>query len=164
LRCHFEDAARQLMKSRACLVHGDYSPKNILVSGTRTVVVDAEVGWFGDPAFDLAFMLNHFYLKSLLGPPAPGKNACLQLATAFQRAHAMSMAHLWKPEFEAWVTRLLLMLMLARVDGKSPVQYLRPAQQEFIRRFVSAHLNGAPGTLAELEALWTKHLVEHAYQ
>ena len=40
--------------THVCLVHGDYSPKNVLV-GDGLWVIDFEVAHFGDPAFDLAF-------------------------------------------------------------------------------------------------------------
>ena len=46
------------------LVHGDVSPKNILVGPHGPVFLDAECAWYGDPAFDLAFCLNHLLLKA----------------------------------------------------------------------------------------------------
>ena len=49
----------------AALVHGDVSPKNILVGPAGPVFLDAECAWYGDPAFDLAFCLNHLLLKCL---------------------------------------------------------------------------------------------------
>ncbi len=56
--------------SKHCLVHGDVSPKNILVAGHGPVFLDAECAWYGDPAFDLAFCLNHMFLKSVWVPQA----------------------------------------------------------------------------------------------
>ncbi len=68
------------------LVHGDVSPKNILVDAHRPVFLDAECAVWGDPAFDLAFCLNHLLLKCLWTPPAaPGFLACFDaLATAYR--------------------------------------------------------------------------------
>ena len=57
-------------RTRVCLVHGDVSPKNILVGPEGPVFLDAECAWYGDPAFDLAFCLNHLLLKCLWVPPS----------------------------------------------------------------------------------------------
>ena len=66
LRKFFQEEAKRLKGWREALVHGDYSPKNMMISKDRFVLLDQEVAWYGDPAFDLAFLLNHLYLKSLL--------------------------------------------------------------------------------------------------
>ena len=70
--------------THVCLVHGDYSPKNVLV-GDRVWVIDFEVAHFGDPAFDLAFMLDHLLLKRLHVSPAAG--AIEDCASAFLDAY-----------------------------------------------------------------------------
>src|SRR5919112_6177691 len=49
---------------RDTLVHGDYSPKNVLVREGTLVLLDHEVIHFGDPAFDLGFSLTHFLSKA----------------------------------------------------------------------------------------------------
>ena len=67
--------AERLAACRVALVHGDYSPKNLFVSGDRLVVIDCEVAWYGDPAFDLAFLLNHYCLKALYHAPDPPQAA-----------------------------------------------------------------------------------------
>ena len=51
--------------TRRALVHGDVSPKNIMIGPRGPVFLDAECAWYGDPAFDLAFCLNHLLLKCL---------------------------------------------------------------------------------------------------
>ena len=56
-----------MQASHLCLVHGDYSPKNVLVGGGLWVI-DFEVAHYGDPAFDVAFMLSHLLLKRLHQP------------------------------------------------------------------------------------------------
>ncbi len=61
--------ADRLANWRECLVHGDYSPKNMLFNGHRLVVLDCEVAWYGDPAFDLAFLISHLLLKALFHAP-----------------------------------------------------------------------------------------------
>ncbi|MBM3557487.1 MAG: aminoglycoside phosphotransferase family protein, partial [Alphaproteobacteria bacterium] len=56
--------------TKRALVHGDVSPKNILIGPGGPVFLDAECAWYGDPAFDLAFCLNHLLLKCLWTPAA----------------------------------------------------------------------------------------------
>ena len=65
LRAYFESESKRISETRECLVHGDYSPKNMLINENRMIILDCEVAWYGDPAFDVAFLLNHFLLKSL---------------------------------------------------------------------------------------------------
>lgn len=126
--------ATRLAETQLALVHGDYSPKNLLTGPQRLIVLDAECAWFGDPAFDTAFMLTHLYLKALLHPHASA------LVPAFWSAYSHACGH----DLEERTVRLLLCLLLARVHGKSPVEYLSDAQRGFITRFVIAHLPQPP--------------------
>jgi hypothetical protein len=64
------DLVARHRRTRRALVHGDASPKNILIGPRGPVILDAECAWYGDPAFDLAFVLNHLVLKSALQPRA----------------------------------------------------------------------------------------------
>lgn len=69
----FTEEVKRIESTRRCLVHGDFSPKNLLVKGERLVVLDCEVAWYGDPAFDVAFLLNHLFLKALHLPERRGE-------------------------------------------------------------------------------------------
>lgn len=149
----FEAEAARLGATRECLVHGDFSPKNILVSPERMVLLDCEVAWYGDPAFDLAFMLNHFFLKALLH--APRDAGMRRMVDAFWVAYQ---AVRLNPELDARTGRLLLMLLLARVDGKSPVEYLDRPRQDFIRRFVRAALRLEPASVSSVADAWFAQL------
>lgn len=114
------------------LVHGDVSPKNILAGPGGPVFLDAECAWYGDPAFDLAFCLNHLLLKTLARPDRG--DALAASFRALVAAYAAEVA--WEPPAAvlARTARLLPTLFLARVDGKSPAEYLRePAQRERVR-------------------------------
>ncbi len=153
LRPLFEAEAARLAGTRECLVHGDFSPKNILVSRGRMVLLDCEVAWYGDAAFDLAFLLNHFFLKALLHAPRDtGMNAMIGTFWSSYQAARPS------PDTEPRVTRLLLMLMLARVDGKSPVEYLDPARRQFIREFVQGQLSWENLSLRGITNSWFNRL------
>ena len=145
----FEAEAKRLEATRECLVHGDFSPKNILLSADRLVLLDCEVAWYGDPAFDLAFMLNHFLLKGLLLSPRDA-----DLRSMVDRFWSSYQAARPTPELDARVSRLLLMLLLARVDGKSPVEYLEARHQDFVRRYVREQLPAQPTTVAAVADSW----------
>jgi Ser/Thr protein kinase RdoA (MazF antagonist) len=147
------DEAERLGATKECLVHGDFSPKNILVSPNRMVLLDCEVAWYGDPAFDVAFLLNHFFLKALLhAPRAAGMRAMIECFWKEYQA-------IWPaPAVEGRVCWLLPMLMLARVDGKSPVEYLDAARQQLVREFVPRQLVPKEHLLSDLTGAWFERL------
>lgn len=144
---------------REALVHGDVSPKNILVDGARDcLILDAECAWYGDPAFDLAFVVNHLALKSVHLPDRAAELLEAIDTLVESRAAADEFAH--AAEVGRRAARLLPGLLLARVDGKSPVEYLTdPRGQDRIRqvarRFIqspSAHLRDVARVLTGVSA------------
>ena len=92
------------------------------------MLIDAECAWFGDPAFDLAFCLNHFLLKSAHLPAHAG--ALLASFAAFTRGLLAARALGATAALESARRALLPGLTLARVDGKSPVEYLDEPRRE----------------------------------
>ena len=68
MAARIREIAGELGRARIALMHGDLSPKNILVSQDGPVILDAETACYGDPAFDLAFCLNHLLLKCVWKP------------------------------------------------------------------------------------------------
>lgn len=142
---------------RLALVHGDVSPKNILIGPRGPVFLDAETAWYGDPAFDLAFCLNHLLLKQVVVPAArPALKASFE---ALAQAHLAEVG--WEPAaaLEARAASLLPGLMLARVDGKSPVEYLtEDGQKETVRGFAEARLLAPPARLGAVAADWAERL------
>jgi aminoglycoside phosphotransferase (APT) family kinase protein len=128
--------------TKCALVHGDVSPKNILVGPEGPVFLDAECAWWGDPAFDLAFCLNHLLLKCLWVP----RTGMRFLACFDATADAYLRGVTWEPadDVAARAARLLPGLLLARVDGKSPVEYItEDADRDRVRRVARAV--GRPG-------------------
>ncbi len=120
---------------RVCLVHGDVSPKNLLTGGGAGSapgllwLIDFEVACAGDPAFDVAFMLTHLCMKALHGAADPG--ALLHAARAFLTAYRSHAAALL--DDERHVAGLLGCLLMARVDGRSPAEYLDERSRGAVR-------------------------------
>ena len=134
-------------RTRRALVHGDVSPKNILIGPDGPVLLDAEVAWFGDPAFDLAFCLNHLVIKARV--VAGAREA---LVASFNQFAAAYLGHVdWEQKVALeWRTATLLpALALARVDGKSPLEYLDEAQRQSLRLVARAALLAEPRNLEE---------------
>lgn len=143
--------SQRTAQTRLALVHGDVSPKNILIGQKGPILLDAECAWYGDPAFDLAFCLNHLVLKSAWRP-----GWAARFGAAYGRLASAYLERVtWedKATFEARAASLLPGLTLARVDGKSPVEYLDRAGQDVVRAGASAQLRQPPRTLTEF---WTK--------
>lgn len=160
LRVLFETEAQRLASTEQCLVHGDFSPKNIMISASRWVLLDCEVAWYGDPSFDLAFLLTHLLLKGLYH--APRRIGLDQMARAFWRRYIQVAGDVIDaPAVEPRVTRLLLMLLLARIDGKSPVEYLTDSRKkDWVRHFVRSKLSKEHFDLAAILADWFTELDE----
>lgn len=158
------EEAQRLTQTKECLIHGDFSPKNILVSSDRDssdrlVLVDCEVAFYGDPAFDLSFLLCHLLLKGLLH--APEQVGLRYLTEAFRTAYQnrRTLNAVAFTDLEQRVGRLLPMLLLARVDGKSPVEYLNKEKQAFTRRFALKYLKEEDFDLKSLIDEWF-HTIE----
>ncbi|SJZ54313.1 phosphotransferase [Consotaella salsifontis] len=132
-------------ETRRALVHGDVSPKNILSGPRGPVLLDAECAWYGDPAFDLAFCLNHLLLKSVRDPARA--EALLQLFDAFVAAYFSEVSFEPAPELEKRTAHLLACLLLARVDGKSPVEYLDDDQRARLRSLARELVRQMPSSL-----------------
>jgi aminoglycoside phosphotransferase (APT) family kinase protein len=135
------------------LVHGDVSPKNILIGAGGPLLLDAECAWYGDPAFDLAFCLTHLCLKCVRRPEAtPDYLACFD-AFATDSLERCG----WEPaaELEARTCVLLAGMLLARVDGKSPVEYItEDRHKDRIRRFARSFLLNQADRLGTIRAAW----------
>jgi aminoglycoside phosphotransferase (APT) family kinase protein len=148
LRPLIEPLVEELLAARLALVHGDYSPKNMLVAGATVVLLDFEVAHWGDPAFDLAFCLNHFVLKAI--QLSIRGDDYLALAEAFWIAYAPALTLDPTRALEPRTVRLLGALLVARVDGKSPVEYLvDPIKQDFVRWIGRRLLAERPAAVAE---------------
>ena len=143
--------------NKMALVHGDLSPKNILVAAQGPILLDAECAWYGDPAFDLAFCLNHMLLKCLWRPQ--WRERYLACYDALASAYLAGVN--WEPpaRIEARVAHLLPGLFLGRVDGKSPAEYVTDENdKERVRRVARRFLLHPADQLAAIRDAWNSEL------
>ena len=154
LRDYFEAESKRISETRVCLVHGDYSPKNMLIGKKRLVILDCEVAWYGDPAFDAAFLLNHFLLKSLHF--YPDSKPFLDLVAIFRDRYRKILENRFDENgLEQRISHLLSMLFLARIDGKSPVEYIvDDRKKDLVRRFAKRIVPQKPATILDLVNEW----------
>ena len=142
---------------KLAMVHGDVSPKNILMGPEGPVFLDAECALFGDPAFDVAFCLNHLLLKSLANA-----DGTANYMPAFERFVAAYQPHInWEEPvfFQARAARLLPGLMLGRIDGKSPVEYITDeADKDRVRRVARELLQNPVNHLVAVARRWRQEL------
>ena len=143
----FETLISDCTDRRFSLVHGDWSPKNFLVDGDDVMAIDWECVHYGNPAFDGAFVLNHLLLKSFHLPAHAERFA--SLAEAFWKALDAGLPRLeW---LEPTTMRQLAGLLLSRMDGKSPVEYITdPDLKQQIRRFARDLITQIPRTANEV--------------
>jgi aminoglycoside phosphotransferase (APT) family kinase protein len=132
-----EAEVQRLLATRRCLVHGDYSPKNLIAYPDRMLMLDFEVAHWGDPAFDVAFLLALVMLDGI----RHGASAFAAEGRRFWRVYRAA-AGATAAE-EAAVVAELGCIVLARVDGKSRLP-LEPAVQERGRAYGRHLLNDLP--------------------
>lgn len=130
LRRLIADARRR----RFALVHGDYSPKNVLIYAGRLIILDFEVIHFGDPAFDIGFSLTHFLSKAHHLPASRG--AFLDLAREYWRSYEQGRGPMPPDGLGGYAARHTLACLLARVGGRSPLEYLNAIERERQKRIV----------------------------
>jgi aminoglycoside phosphotransferase (APT) family kinase protein len=131
------------------LVHGDFSPKNVLVHEGRLVLLDHEVIHWGDPSFDLGFGLTHLLSKA--NHVAAVRTEFASAAVHFWDAYSAQLGDVpWAAPLEARAVRSALGCLLARVEGRSPLEYLDDAARGRQRRASLAMMADPPPTVAAL--------------
>ena len=140
---------RQTEMTAITLVHGDYSPKNILVHNGKLVLLDHEVIHFGDPAFDLGFSITHLvskahHLRRLRERFAEG--ACL-----YWQVYKAGIAGMpWADQLEERAARHTLGCLLARAAGRSQLEYLDQAERQRQAHAAAALAKAPPAGLEDL--------------
>ena len=143
-RAFLEMLVEETRARRLTLVHGDYSPKNILIHDGRLVLLDHEVIHFGDPAFDIGFSMAHLLSKA-------------HHLTIVRPAFVAAANNYWKIysqsgglAAEGPSVRHTLGCLLARVAGRSPLEYLDQEERRLQQMAVLSLLENIPHSMSDL--------------
>jgi aminoglycoside phosphotransferase (APT) family kinase protein len=148
-RAFLEDVVASTRANRACLVHGDFSPKNVLIHRQDMILLDHEVAHFGDPAFDIGFSMTHLLSKA---------HHLREYRTDFQEGAVRYWSRYWRQvSTEEWSTglevravRSTLACLLARVAGRSQLEYLDHAERLNQKRVVLNLMERTPTGMPDL--------------
>ena len=156
----FDSLITDTLSRRLAVVHGDYSPKNVLVHSMskydeRLILLDHEVIHYGDPAFDLGFSLTHLLSKA---HHVSAKRAeFLKAARLYWQTYWNALGDVdWRDDLEPRAVRHTLACLLARVDGRSPLEYLSAAERDRQRQRVLGLMAKPPLTIAQLVAQFSE--------
>jgi 5-methylthioribose kinase len=153
--------SEETLRHKDCLVHGDFSPKNTLIRLGKLILLDYEVVHFGDPAFDVGFALTHFLSKAHHLPVQRARLA--SAAELFWQIYREEIAQLeWVAELESRVVKHTLGCLLARVAGKSPLEYLTADEKMRQRAGVLALIAQPPTNVADLIAEFLHRIETYA--
>lgn len=158
LEVRLRQLADALYGADGVLVHGDVSPKNIMLRDGQPVILDAECATMGDPCFDVAFCLNHLLLKAVHLPDR--REDLLAQLEAFRDTYLQHVDWEDPAALEERVAALLPALFLARVDGKSPVEYLDDAGRQAVRRIALPLVRNPPSRLTGIIAAFNSNRKE----
>ena len=139
------------LSQRVCLVHGDFSPKNIIVHAGKFVLIDHEVIHYGDPAFDVGFALTHLLAKAL-----HRRHVCRQFLDGTRLYTKTYLRCVGKAgfdvAFEKRACRHTIGCLLARVLGRSPLEYLSEAGRKCQVSVAMDLMNNPPSSLLQIIA------------
>jgi tRNA A-37 threonylcarbamoyl transferase component Bud32 len=131
------------------LVHGDYSPKNVLIADDQLILLDHEVIHFGDPAFDLGFAFTHLLSK---GHHLPEQREGFASACKlfWQSYHDTLGTTSWGNDLEQFAVDHTLGCLLARTSGRSPLEYFSPLERERQRQAALSLMDHPPPSIVGL--------------
>ncbi len=152
-----EALSAKTLAANGTLVHGDVSPKNILIGPDGPMFIDSECAWYGEPAFDLAFCLNHLMLKCLWRPHHA--SGFLHLFDRLTETYLAGVT--WQPpaEMDALTAALLPALLLGRIDGKSKIEYVTDEREKnMVRNFARAFIATRTDRLDIIREAWAQEI------
>ena len=155
---------QRMLATRLCLVHGDYSPKNIFAKDGEIIILDHEIAHYGDPTLDFAFCLNHLLLKfiHMSVKEQSLKYEYLKTAENYCTTYLNTVEFEEEQTLNSNAVKELGCLMLARIDGKSPVEYITDDRAKDIARRISQNiLFGDYNKLAQVFEM-IDHELQHA--
>ena len=152
-----EGLSAKTLATKHALVHGDVSPKNILIGPDGPMFIDSECAWYGEPAFDLAFCLNHLLLKCLWRPQHT--RGFLHLFDRLTNTYLAGVTWQSPAEMDALTAALLPALLLGRIDGKSKIEYVAEEREKIlVRSFARRFIKTRADRLAAIRAAWAQEL------
>ena len=153
--------AQETLRHKNSLVHGDFSPKNTLIFRGKLILLDHEVVHFGDPAFDVGFALTHFLSKAHHLRQVRARLA--SAAALFWQVYRKEIAPLaWARALEPRVVRHTLGCLLARVAGKSPLEYLTHKEQARQRDVILLLIANTPTNVNDLLTDFIENIESYA--
>jgi 5-methylthioribose kinase len=145
----FQTLIDDTLCQRVTLVHGDYSPKNILVFQDRLILLDHEVIHFGDPAFDLGFSLTHLLSKA--HHLSARRTEFADAARQYWQTYRLTIGDvIWATDLEERAVRHTLGCLLARAAGRSQLEYLSAEERQRQREVAVFSMNHPLATIPEL--------------
>jgi 5-methylthioribose kinase len=137
LDARIQELITEISTLKISLVHGDFSPKNIMITGVnKPIVLDFEVMHTGNPVFDLGFVSAHLLCKYLRTEDPAHKNPLRETALAFIDSYARAC----NIEVAKSLPHHVAVIALARVEGVSPVNYLDEAGKARVQSVTKAAL------------------------
>jgi 5-methylthioribose kinase len=152
--------SEETKRHKLSLVHGDFSPKNALLYQDKLVLLDYEVVHYGDPAFDVGFALTHFLSKA--NHMRKERVRLSVAATLFWRTYFEQIAPLGWDAIEPRMVRHTLGCLLARVAGKSPLEYLTAEEAARQRSVTLLLMENPPNKVEDLIEEFGEKIEAHA--
>ncbi len=144
-----QDVIAQTRLQKITLVHGDYSPKNILKYNDKLILLDHEVIHWGDPAFDVGFSMTHLLSKA--HHLKEHRKAFAEAALFYWNHYFAQLQNVeWKEQLEERAVRHTLACLLARVAGRSPLEYLDEQERQTQQRVVVEIMKNPPQKMMTL--------------
>ena len=127
----------EITTEKIALVHGDFSPKNILATADHSpIILDFEVAHTGNPVFDLAFVSAHLLCKTIRTQSAAEKAVITSTALKFLNSYRQTS----RVSIAKSLPQHVALIALARVEGVSPVNYLDDRAQQKLVAITNAAL------------------------
>jgi tRNA A-37 threonylcarbamoyl transferase component Bud32 len=152
--------SEETKRHKLSLVHGDFSPKNALLYRGKLVLLDYEVVHYGDPAFDVGFALTHFLSKA--NHMIEKRDRLTTAAAQFWRVYFKEVAPLGWDALEPRIVRHILGCLLARVAGKSPLEYLTAEEAARQRSLTLLLMKNPPNKVEDLIDEFAEKIEAHA--
>ena len=158
-RSFLEGLINSTRNRRFALVHGDYSPKNVLICGGKLIILDFEVIHFGDPAFDIGFSMTHFLSKAHFLQAS--RQSFIEMAAEYWRAYRTNLHPNLAERMQSSAVQHTLACLLARVAGRSPLEYLnddhRRRQKAIVLDLMQREIGAIPDLIDAFLACLDQH-------